>query len=296
MPQGEKLGAGGIDILPSDARSAPEPPPHLQSITELEGNPESLSNVSGKQDSTSSDMPHQKLLPRETGEDIGMGSPVPLSSEAVGIITRLRNKKVHLEIYIIPCDLMPYQDEDEDWSRWRDVIFRAKGALSPKGLQIIPPPPQNRRVRGGKGEFTNANHVCHLPESTDAENETKTGVPSAIKSEVNHDDETATSWLSTTSPKGDEDTPVPSPNDQDIRQLSVSEALEKVSLEPEAGKDLVEESGNLYCPECYLPLHPDPKPEKLYIFLHALKYTTSLGEFETEIPEWATKGWKWDQS
>ena len=35
----------------------------------------------------------KKLLPRETGHDIGMGSPVPLSAEAVGVITRLRNQK-----------------------------------------------------------------------------------------------------------------------------------------------------------------------------------------------------------
>ena len=33
-------------------------------------------------------------LPRETGHDIGLGSPVPLSREAVSIITRLRNQKV----------------------------------------------------------------------------------------------------------------------------------------------------------------------------------------------------------
>ena len=33
-------------------------------------------------------------LPRETGKDIGMGSPVPLSAEAVEVITRLRNMKV----------------------------------------------------------------------------------------------------------------------------------------------------------------------------------------------------------
>ncbi|EGO26155.1 hypothetical protein SERLADRAFT_384456 [Serpula lacrymans var. lacrymans S7.9] len=52
----------------------------------------------------------------------------------------------------------------------------------------------------------------------------------------------------------------------------------------------------LYCPECYLPLHPDPKPERLYIFLHALRYTTSLGSFETEMPEWTAEGWEWDQS
>ena len=43
-----------------------------------------------------------KLLPRETGHDIGMGSPVPLSAEAVGIITRLRNMKVRM---FQPCDV-----------------------------------------------------------------------------------------------------------------------------------------------------------------------------------------------
>jgi hypothetical protein len=38
-----------------------------------------------------------KRLPRETGEDIGLGSPVPLSKEAVQIITKLRNMKVSFE-------------------------------------------------------------------------------------------------------------------------------------------------------------------------------------------------------
>ncbi|KAF8627646.1 hypothetical protein AX15_004340 [Amanita polypyramis BW_CC] len=88
---GEKLGAGGVDIVPSDTRSAPVPPAHLQSVTEAQGSPESLSKAS-----SSSEIECKKLLPRETGEDIGMGSPVPLSSEAVGIITRLRNKKVYI--------------------------------------------------------------------------------------------------------------------------------------------------------------------------------------------------------
>ncbi|KAJ2955316.1 hypothetical protein NUW54_g14746 [Trametes sanguinea] len=50
-----------------------------------------------------------------------------------------------------------------------------------------------------------------------------------------------------------------------------------------------------YCPECFVPLHPDPKPESLYIFLHALRYTTSLGTFETDMPEWASEGWEWER-
>ncbi|EED82877.1 predicted protein, partial [Postia placenta Mad-698-R] len=173
---GERLGDGGIDLTPSEERAAPAPPEQLG--FDPSQNPES-----------------------ETGHDIGMGSPVPLSAEMVGIITRLRNMK----------------DEDEDWSRWRDVVFRAKGALSPYGVKV-PLPPQNQRKRGGPTDLSNM--IDKNP----------------------HTD--------------------PSPD-----------------------------GGALYCSECYLPLHPDPKPERLYIFLHALRYTTSLGSFETEIPEWAAKGW-----
>lgn len=85
------MGKGGIDIVPSDERSAPEAPSHLQ--FKAETNPDRFpdSSVPGTTEG-SSDKP--KLLPRETGHDIGMGSPVPLSSEAVGVITRLRNMKV----------------------------------------------------------------------------------------------------------------------------------------------------------------------------------------------------------
>ena len=80
-------------------------------------------------------------------------------------------------------------------------------------------------------------------------------------------------------------------------QLTEVEVREKLSsMEPVANTTEVVHSDNLYCPECYLPLHPDPKPERLYIFLHALKYTTSLGSFETGMPEWAAEGWTWDRS
>lgn len=97
-------------------------------------------------------------------------------------------------------------------------------------------------------------------------------------------------------------------------QLTSEEAIEKLELfrNPPPDPVLIQSSASvatspslplspteseqtpLYCPECYLPLHPDPKPERLYIFLHALRYTTSLGSFETEMPEWAAEGWTWD--
>lgn len=79
--------------------------------------------------------------------------------------------------------------------------------------------------------------------------------------------------------------------------LSTDEALAKAAeMAPVEDPTAIIEEENLYCPECYLPLHRDPKPEKLYIFLHALKYTTTLGCFETAMPPWADERWTWDQS
>ncbi|GLB37931.1 putative RNA pseudouridylate synthase [Lyophyllum shimeji] len=269
---GENLGKGGIDIVPSEERSAPAPPPHLQSHTDIVGNPESLTKETGEQLASAS---QPKLLPRETGKDIGMGSPVPLSSEAVDIITRLRNMK----------------DEDEDWSRWRDVVFRAKGKLTPRGLEVKPPPPSNQRKRGGHAKFVDEalNRAMasttigsDVPESSTAS--TSTSSPSTVASPA-----APLSDASTAEPELVSTPPPP--------QLSDEEALQKVSeIEPMAEPTAVVQSENLYCPECYLPLHPDPKPERLYIFLHALRYTTSLGSFKTEMPEWAAEGWTWDRS
>jgi len=156
-----------------------------------------------------------------------MGSPVPLSKETVEIITRLRNLK----------------DEDEDWSRWRDVVFKAKSALAPRDIKIKAVPPQNRRKRGGPA-------VTEGPEVS----------PATTRTEPQFTDEEVVARM----------------NDLEVTE----------------GTD---ENGHQYCSECYLPLHPDPKPEKLYIFLHALRYTTSLGSFETEMPDWAGEGWTWNR-
>lgn len=96
------MGKGGIDIVPSEERAAPAPPAHLQAKLEMEANPEIISTK--EQGDENSKGPAPKLLPRETGHDIGMGSPVPLSSEAVQVITNLRNMKVtflvdHIRLY-----------------------------------------------------------------------------------------------------------------------------------------------------------------------------------------------------
>ncbi|WWD18341.1 hypothetical protein CI109_102791 [Kwoniella shandongensis] len=48
-----------------------------------------------------------------------------------------------------------------------------------------------------------------------------------------------------------------------------------------------------FCQECFVPVPDDPDPESLFIYLHALRYTTeALGTWETPLPRWA--GGKWD--
>ena len=230
-----------MDLTPSDERSAPLPPSDLPKSSDKLTRSEATFQVNGG-----------KLLPRETGHDIGMGSPVPLSNETVEIITRLRSLKVwtsFISSVLRGATEKPLQDEDEDWSRWRDVIFKAKGALAPRDIKIKAAPPQNRRKRGG---------------------------PAAVE-------------LETFS--------VPAQTGPQLTDQEVVTRINDPGATEGSGETLVplEENGHQYCPECYLPLHPDPKPEKLYIFLHALRYTTSLGSFETEMPEWAAEGWTWNR-
>jgi len=199
-------------------------------------------------------------LPRETGKDIGMGSPVLLSAEAVGVITRLRNMKVgHLKLPPLfaprtyPVLIAFAKDQDEDWSRWRDVVFKAKGRLHPKGMPKQKLPPQNRRKRGGPAWTETEGPGAGSTPGTEQSSPRQEAVPLT--------EEEALTILDPTTP-------------------SAENPLLRVAPPPDAPT------------ESYLPLHPDPLPERLYIFLHALRYTTSLGVFETDMPEWAAEGWK----
>ncbi|KAI0752768.1 pseudouridine synthase [Daedaleopsis nitida] len=283
---GEKLGKGGVDLVPSEERAAPQAPAQFQ--FDAATNPEAITlrsevNASSKGDDrpqgvNAEEATRPKLLPRETGHDIGMGSPVPLSAEAVGIITRLRNMK----------------DEAEDWGRWRDVVFRAKAALSPKGV-TIPLPPQNKRKRGGPAFAPPPDpdpSSAISAEAVEMELSTQEVLP---RNQITAEDVAKLAAQSSVVPlptppsvpplPATSETPTPDPTPLPVAESSA----------PVMADSLSDENGMHYCPECFVPLHPDPKPESLYIFLHALKYTTSLGSFETGMPEWAAEGWKWER-
>ena len=115
--QGENLGKGGVDVTPSDERSAPLPPSELPSSSDRLTRSDAVSQINGG-----------KLLPRETGHDIGMGSPVPLSKETVEIITRLRNLKVRG----YPCRISLTRKRSRTTFRTKVKTGAAGGMLSSK--------------------------------------------------------------------------------------------------------------------------------------------------------------------
>ena len=54
----------------------------------------------------------------------------------------------------------------------------------------------------------------------------------------------------------------------------------------------VREQSSDFCPECKVPLLPDPKPEELYIYLHAIKYWSDEWSYEDTLPWWAREDWR----
>ncbi|KAH9052172.1 hypothetical protein EDB87DRAFT_1677141 [Lactarius vividus] len=122
-----------FDTTPSDDRAPPVAPAHLVGT-------DTADSTHVAPGARTSILPFPQLLPRKTGKDIGMGSP------AVGVITCLRNMK----------------DGDEDWSRWCDVVFKAKGRLHPTGMPTQKLPPQNRRKLGGPAWADAENTLTYL--------------------------------------------------------------------------------------------------------------------------------------
>lgn len=190
---------------------------------------------------------------------------------------------------------MTSQDETEDWGRWRDVVFRAKSALSPR-IVTIPLPPQNKRKRGGPAFTYTTSTDATAPTREEKAINTDAPAPAPVDEEplrtnqLTAEDVTELALRSASTPLLRSATdPIP------VTEVPTPDPTPSPVAETASAEPVADENGMLYCPECFVPLHPDPKPESLYIFLHALKYTTSLGTFETQIPTWAAEGWEWER-
>ncbi|BGO88440.1 hypothetical protein JCM10020v2_000055 [Rhodotorula toruloides] len=71
--------------------------------------------------------------------------------------------------------------------------------------------------------------------------------------------------------------------------------LMSIDADPEVVSSAAEEDGAAerageadgFCSTCFTPLHPDPKPEALFIWLHAMRYKTIDWDWSSELPYWA---------
>lgn len=96
---------GGIDLTPEDdATPTPDyrPDDELEVASNRATIERRLADKADERNAPGGEKgPVRKLMPRETGEDVGSSSPIKLSREAREVIRRLRRMK----------------DEQEDWAR-----------------------------------------------------------------------------------------------------------------------------------------------------------------------------------
>jgi len=79
---------------------------------------------------------------------------------------------------------------------------------------------------------------------------------------------------------------------QSREKAAIPEPLPEETISPLQKPDYLPEG---FCSECFVPVPDDPDPEKLFIYLHALRYTTeALGTWETPLPRWAGDNWDGD--
>lgn len=83
-----------------------------------------------------------------------------------------------------------------------------------------------------------------------------------------------------------------------IPKLHHSKRLDAPDALPETFQSSLARPAHLppgFCEECFVPVADDPDPETLFIFLHALRYTTPrLGAWATPLPRWAGERWEGD--
>lgn len=67
------------------------------------------------------------------------------------------------------------------------------------------------------------------------------------------------------------------------------EAVDEAEPEDPTGNG--PDSGLGFCETCFTPEIRDPTPDQLFIWLHALRYTTLDWDWSSELPYWALEGW-----
>ncbi|KAK4685511.1 brefeldin A-inhibited guanine nucleotide-exchange protein, partial [Tremellales sp. Uapishka_1] len=214
---GNKLGKGGVELVApapdDDSKGKPKTNPFESRIPKPA--PNDADRMAGNEaPPTGGTLRRTEAEEKEERdrENIDLTSPILLSAQARNIIAKLRKQK----------------DEQEDWVKWKEVVFKVKAAQD--DLESATTPSVQRK------------HPKNIFQSQ------KAVLPDPLP----------------------EDTISP---------------LERPEYLPTEG----------FCEECFVPLPDDPDAETLFIYLHAMRYTTEkLGMWETPLPRWAGENWDGD--
>ncbi|GAA94995.1 uncharacterized protein L969DRAFT_97569 [Mixia osmundae IAM 14324] len=78
------------------------------------------------------------------------------------------------------------------------------------------------------------------------------------------------------------------------RDMTLAPSRGFVSNDNDLTKDVLHDADGPYCVRCHLPLLPDPRPDQLFIWLHALRYSSEDWDYSSELPTWAREDWQPD--
>lgn len=82
--------------------------------------------------------------------------------------------------------------------------------------------------------------------------------------------------------------------DRDRRGIELASSSSAPDEPASSDSGVVEAKGGSdvgFCSVCFTPLIPDPKPDQLYIWLHAMRYYTQQWDWRSEGPDWARPEW-----
>ncbi|GAA6000039.1 pseudouridine synthase family protein [Rhodotorula paludigena] len=77
----------------------------------------------------------------------------------------------------------------------------------------------------------------------------------------------------------------PSKLSVDATAAALAEAQIDGKSSAESADTTINDGG--FCSTCFTPLMPDPRPEQLFIWLHAMRYQTTEWDWSSELPYWA---------
>lgn len=207
-----------------------------------------------------------RLAGKETGPEHGAIIKTDRVTDNVDITSPIR---LSTQARNIIATLRRQRDEAEDWVKWKEVVYNTKQAQD--------------ALAAGSNTKAPGDAAAEAAAAEDAASASASGASTPFISESDA--------APVAVPKQRRKIPHP--------RVNQGAKAQKVADRPEAPKPrTMPRPAHIpegFCEECFVPVPDDPDPSTLFIYLHALRYTTErLGTWSTPLPRWAGENWDGD--